>query len=181
MKNAQLILAVVTLISVLFTSAGATSLNDDNRTIILINGAPFVVNLDQKGDLVETIAWVPEYFASSESHNDIVSRIADDYEVEKNNIKSRLLIFEEDKAILDYMAVEHIRDMSRLYSKGYIQSINISAAHTNDFEDEALAANRINVIYQMLKDFGVDDNGITADMKHYKSDLPNQFIRLNIN
>jgi hypothetical protein len=78
------------------------------------------------------------------------------------------------------VAVNHIRDLARLYSKGFIETIHISAAYEDSQTDEVLAAHRIKTIYQMLKDFGVSDGSITADMKKYKSDLPNVYVRLNI-
>ena len=73
--------------------------------------------------------------------------------------------------MLNDIAVNHIRDLARLYSRGILQNINITAGHTDEFDDEALAAYRIDAIFQLLKDFGVEEGDISADMKIYKSEL----------
>ena len=158
----------------------AIAAEDMSKTIILINGTPYFVEMDENGRQIEKIVAVPTYFRSNESHDEILEKANSDYEDELPNLKSRLLIFEEDQAILDQIAVDHIRDLARLYAKGYVQSINITAAHYDNNKDEALAAYRVNAIYQMFKDFGVDDEGIVADMKEYKSDLPNVYVQLKI-
>lgn len=168
------------LVLILNSLAFGASDNDLNKTIILVNGVPFFVEMNENGNQIEKIATVPTYFTSNETHNEILDKVSSDYEDEYDNIKSRLLIFPEEQAMLDQVAVDHIRDLARLYTKGYIQSINISAAHLDNNIDEALAAHRISSVYQMLKDFGIEDEGITADMKQYRSDLPNVFVQLKI-
>ena len=160
--------------------ANATSYGNVNRTIILIDGDPYMVDLESNGDVIDQIAQVPEYFESKETHEEILEEINEDYENEKDNIKSRLLIFPEGMSIMDSVAVDHVRDLARIYHKGYISNVHITAAHVDDFSDEALAAQRVDVIFHMLRDFGVNEEGITADMKEYSSDLPNVYVQLKI-
>lgn len=180
MKYTQIIIGFILASLSITISAYAFADEDMNRTIILIDGDPYLVDLDMDGDLVDAIAPVPDYFVSEESHLALVDRVSDDYESELANIKSRLLIFDEDSALMNQGAVDHVRDLARLYSKGYIDEISIEAAHEDTFKDEALAAYRIATVYQMLKDFGVKEEDIFADMKYYKSDLPNVYVRMNI-
>lgn len=180
MNDAIKILFTLALMFTFSTTTSALENEDMKRTIILVNGTPYFVEMDEEGKKIDKIVAVPTYFKSPESHDEIITKVNSDYEEELPNMKSRLLIFKEDQAILEQPAVDHIRELARLYTKGYIESINITAAHYDEDKDEALAAYRVNSIYQMFKDFGVDDEGITADMKQYKSDLPNVYVQLRI-
>ena len=180
MRNASSLVTALTIVLFFGSYLWAAPIEGINRTIILIDGTPYLVDMDEQGQEIDKIVPIPSYFISSDSHDLIVDRESREYEEELPNIKSRLLVFTEDVALLDNVMVDHIRDLARLYAKGYIESVHISAAHQTSYGDEALAAHRINVIYQMLRDFGVKNNDITADIKRYKSDLPNVYIRLNI-
>ena len=180
MNNAIKILFTLALIFTFSSTSFALENEDLKRTIILINGTPYFVEMNEEGQKIDKIVAVPTYFKTAEAHEEIVKEANLDYEEELPNMKSRLLIFQEDQATLDQTAVNHIRDLARLYAKGYIDNIKITAAHFDDHADEALAAYRVSSIYQMLKDFGVEDEGITADMKQYKSDLPNVYVQMHI-
>ena len=137
--------------------------------------------MDSEGGVVEKFAKVADYFESDESHDLMVYRISEEYEsAMAYELNARLIIFEEDNSLLDQFAVDHIREVATLFSKGFINEIEITAGHTEDFTDEAIAAHRINTIYQLFKDFGVDDESIRADMKIYQSDLPNQFVTITM-
>jgi hypothetical protein len=181
MKNAVLFLAVCLTSSGIF-SAPTSSLNHDFfKTIILINGTPFLVEMNSDGDILENYAMVPDYFETEENHEIIVARVSDEYDSEMAmSMTTRLIIFDEDQALLNDFAVHHIREVATLYSKGYLQNVNIVASHSSAHDDEALAAYRIETIYQLLKDFGVREGDISADMKIYKSDLPNQFVKIDL-
>ena len=180
MKYTQIISALILSLFAFSASANIIADDDYNRTIILIDGDPYLVDLDDEGDLVDAIVPVPEYFVSEASHAVLVDRRSEDYASELANIKSRLLIFSEDSALIDQVAVDHVRDLARLYSKGYINEINIGAAHADTDQDEALAAHRISAVYHLLRDFGVQEEDITADMKNYQSDLPNLYVTMDI-
>jgi hypothetical protein len=180
MKN-SIVLIILALLTTAFT-AHANPIENENlfRTIILINGTPFLVELNGEGKVLQRFTMVPDYFETPETHDYIVSRVSETYDDELALLaNSRLIIFQEEKALLDETAVNHIREFARLYSNGRVLNINITAGHQDDFQDEALAAHRIEAVFQLLKDFGVEEGDISADMKIYKSDLPNQFVKID--
>ena len=181
MKNAALILSIFFFGTGLHFNAFANPANDLNRTIILIDGIPFLVDLDVEGGVIEHLAAVPNYFKSPESHEMMVVRISGEYESALvSEMKARLIIFEEDDSILNRHAIDHIRDIATLHAKGFVNEINITAGHAEDSSDEEVTAHRINAIHQLLNDFGVEDENIQADMKIYQSDIPNQFVTISI-
>ncbi len=192
MTNSKNLFAPILVSLIFFASAFNLNANDDRspyalmnkyliKTIILINGTPFLVDLDEEGDVVRNYVMVADYFDSLESHESIVSRMSTEYEAEMAHLQhSRLIIFPEDLALLNDTAVDNIRDVARLYSKGFLQNINITASHDDDNSDEALANYRVDAVYQLLTDFGVEEGDISADMKIYKSDVPNQFVKIDL-
>ena len=192
MTNSKNLFAPILVSLIFFASAFNLNANDDRspyalmnkyliKTIILINGTPFLVDLDEEGDVVRNYVMVADYFESLESHESMVSRMSTEYEAEMAHLQnSRLIIFPEDLALLNDTAVDNIRDVARLYSKGFLQNINITASHDDDNSDEALANYRVDAVYQLLTDFGVEEGDISADMKIYKSDVPNQFVKIDL-
>jgi len=192
MTNSKNLFAPILVSLIFFASAFNLNANDDRspyalmnkyliKTIILFNGTPFLVDLDEEGDVVRNYVMVADYFESLESHESMVSRMSTEYEAEMAHLQnSRLIIFPEDLALLNDTAVDNIRDVARLYSKGFLQNINITASHDDDNSDEALANYRVDAVYQLLTDFGVEEGDISADMKIYKSDVPNQFVKIDL-
>ena len=150
-------------------------------TIILINGIPFLVELDREGDVVFNYTEVSDYFDSSEPHESMVSRLSHKYDSEFAFLQnSRLIIFQENLSMLNSTAIDNIRDVARLYNQGFLQNINITASHEESRNDETLASYRVDAISQLLIDFGVRKGDISADMKIYKSDIPNQFVKIDL-
>ena len=159
------------------------NISDENflTTIILINGVPFLVELDREGDVIFNYTEVSDYFDSSEPHESMVSRLSSKYDSDVAYLQnSRLIIFQENLSMLNNTAVDNIRDVARLYNQGFLQNINITASHEKNRNDEALASYRIDAISQLLIDFGVRKGDISADMKIYKSDIPNQFVKIDL-
>jgi len=181
MKNSIILFALFSLITT--TTTYATPINNDKlfKTIILINGAPFLVELDNEGNVIHNYIMVSDYFNSSESHEDLISIASNEYESEIAAMnKSRLIIFNEESSLLNDTAVDNIRDLAKLYSKGLLQNINITAGQVEENDDEGTATFRIDAITQLLQDFGVREGDISANVKIYRSELPNQFVKIDL-
>ena len=94
--------------------------------------------------------------------------------------RSRLIIFSEASTILNDSAVDNIRHISQSYQRGELQNINITAGYHQDKSDEVTTTDRIETITRLLKDFGVAEGDISANMKIFKSDIPNRFVKIEL-
>ena len=182
MKNAILITALLVFAQATNVFANDTKIGENlKKTIILINGAPFLVDINEEGRIIQNYLLVQDYFVSNESHENLVEKAEEEYEDEiamLNN--SRLIIFDETSALLNEAAIDNIRDLANLYNRGTLQNINITAGHVENEDDGITVDDRINAISQMLEDFGVKEGDISADVKIYRSELPNQFVKIDL-
>ena len=182
MKNAILLTVILLFAQVLDASTSDNKEgNDIKRTIILINGAPFLVDIDDSGKVVYNYLLVENYFESSDSHENLVEKAEEEYNEEIAVLSnSRLIIFNEQSSLLDEMAVDNIRELANLYNRGALQNINITAGYQPNQKDELDAEDRISAISQLLLDFGVKEGDISANVKIYRSELPNQFVKIDL-
>lgn len=151
------------------------------KTIILINGTPFLVEMDANGTVLHNYLLVKNYFDSNDTHESLVAKASKEYddEIEMLN-NSRLVIFNEESSLLNDVAVDHIRDLADKYSRGVLQNINITAGRTTQNNDTIMATYRVDAIAQLLQDFGVAEGDISRDIKIYRSELPNQFVKIDL-
>jgi len=182
MKNTILITALLLLAQVNTAFSIDSHIGDNlKKTIILINGAPFLVEVNEEGKVVYNYLPVHDYFVSNESHDNLVEKAEEKYEEELALLSnSRLIIFDETSSLLNESAVDNIRELAKLYNRGVLQNINITAGHVEKENDEITADDRINAISQLLSDFGVKEGDISADVKIYRSELPNQFVKIDL-
>lgn len=182
MKNAILISIILFIAQA--TSAFSLEANTNDilkKTIILINGAPFLVDIDENGKVINNYLLVQDYFISDDSHADLVVKAEEEYEEEVAILNNtRLIIFNESSSLLNEIAVDNIRELATLYNNGVLQNINITAGHVEKENDDATVEDRIGAISQLLHDFGVKEGDISADIKIYRSELPNQFVKIDL-
>ena len=182
MKNAILISIFALITSALFANP-TNDLRDGDikKTIILINGAAFLVDINEEGQVLNNYLLVPDYFTSNDTHENLVEKAEEEYADEVATLnRSKLIIFGEESALLDEAAVDNIRELANQYNIGSLQNINITAGHIEAKDDETTVDDRINAISQMLQDFGVEEGDISADIKIYRSELPNQFVKIDL-
>ncbi|MEE9373300.1 MAG: hypothetical protein V3V00_09630 [Saprospiraceae bacterium] len=182
MKNAILITVLFFLAQAGYSLSLDIHTGDElKKTIILINGAPFLVDIDHNGKVVNNYLLVHNYFTSNDSHENLVVKAESEYEEEVAFLNSsRLIIFNETSTLLNEVAVNNIRDLANLYNRGVLQNVNITAGQVSKDIDEPNTESRINAITQLLRDFGVKEGDISADIKLYRSDLPNQFVKIDL-
>lgn len=182
MKNAILLTLMLLFSQALMANDTETKDGDNlKKTIILINGAPFLVDLDENGKVVYNYLLVSDYFKSDESHENLVEKAEEDYDEEIAMLSnSRLIIFDETSALLNEAAIDNIRELANQYNRGILQNINITAGHEETEDDEIKVEDRISAISQLLLDFGVEEGDISADIKIYRSELPNQFVKVDL-
>jgi len=183
MKNAILISVLTLITSTIFanTYTPTHDVEDVKKTIILINGIAVLVDIDANGKVINNYLLVPDYFSSNDAHDLLVEKAEVEYEEELAILdRSKLIIFGEESAMLNEAAVDNIRTLANLYNYGSIQNVNITAGHVENADDEDTVNDRINAITQMLEDFGVKEGDISADVKIYRSELPNQFVKIDL-
>jgi len=183
MKNAILISVLTLITSTIFanTYTPTHDVEDVKKTIILINGMAVLVDIDANGKVINNYLLVPDYFSSNDAHDLLVEKAEVVYEEELAILdRSKLIIFGEESAMLNEAAVDNIRTLANLYNYGSIQNVNITAGHVENADDEDTVNDRINAITQMLEDFGVKEGDISADVKIYRSELPNQFVKIDL-
>ena len=166
-------------------------------TIILINGEPHLVYLDDVGQIVEIIQTVPYYFSSNLTHEQIVAGLIEQKENSPTNFyaanEDRFITREEidvlenaefikfipKKALLNRAAVDRIRQIANDYVDGGISNIKLSIVYKNTRVSQLLADNRLNSVKDLLIAFGVDEQSLSTqkDFRELLDDNP--FVRVN--
>lgn len=173
------------------------------RTIVLINGEPFLVDVLPNGDITAQYQKVDNYFSSSESHDNILAR-----ETKKDSQPSSSLVFFENeeepvvpfteenlapilpgneqyigfspgKAILQKAAVDQIRKISKEQRGGLFRLIGIRSYNRNNFRSRALSRNRAKAIKDLLIAFGVPENQIASQTLEGTSETKVDFVQVS--
>ena len=166
---------------------------NNTRSIILINGEPFIADISVNGSIVAKYQNVPDYFTNNLDDQQIIARAekkgllaggsielyADNLEDDKipdiNSFKKlsadpadkkQYIAFSRGRAILNRVSVDQIRAISDAYTAKKISSITINAYHKDTEESRILASNRGNAISRLLNTFGVDNNDIQVNMPY---------------
>jgi hypothetical protein len=163
------------------------------RSIVLINGEPFIADLSVNGSIVAKYQNVPDYFTNGLDDQQIIAlaekkglisggslelytdNLDDDkipdistfknISTEPSNNK-QYIAFSRGRAILNRVSVDQIRAISDAYTENKISSITINAYHKDTEESRILAANRGNAISRLLSTFGVNSNDIQVNMPY---------------
>jgi len=165
-------------------------------TIILINGEAHLVYLDEEY-IVEVLQTVPYYFSSNLTHEEIVAGLIEQKEKKPGNFyasnedrfiskdeidvleNAEFIRFIPQKALLDRVAVNRIREIAEDYVDGGISNIKLNIIYKNTSISQLLTDNRLNSVKDLLVAFGVNENAITTQ-KDLREKLDNNpFVRIN--
>ena len=165
-------------------------------TIILVNGEPNLVILDNDHNILETIQAVPYYFSSSLTHEQIIvdlteQKSSDSHEffadnkpipIAKEEIdilgNAEFIKFIPNKALLDRIAVNRIREIARDYVDGGIEKLSLEIVYSDNEISKLLTDNRLSSVRDLLVAFGVEKSAIHTNKK-LRNDLDkNPFVRI---
>ena len=166
-------------------------------TIILINGEPHLVVIDDLGYLVETIQTVPYYFSSSLSHEQIVQGLSEQLKDEKSTFyasnedrfvskdeidvaeNAEFIKFLPSKALLNREAVNRIRAIAQDYLDGGIDQITLSIVYDDTSISQKLTDNRVNSVRDLMIAFGISGEDVLMQ-KDLRIGLNNNpFVRVS--
>lgn len=166
-------------------------------TIILINGTPHLVNLDDEGHILEIIQTVPYYFESDLTHEEIMDGLLKQKNQDQKSFyasnEDRFIAPEEvdiletaefirfisGKALLDRVAVNRIRQISNDYANGGVSNINLNIIYENTTISELLTDNRLASVRDLLIAFGVNEYDISTQKDLRENLNSNPFVRIN--
>ena len=181
--------------SILFSLALLTAYLPPLPTIILINGIPHFVILDEDYYINLVIQSVPDYFESELTHEAIVRNLIASpsfQEKTSGSIASQLdneevlllenvefIQFLPNRAILDRIAVDRIRGIAQQYTESEMTSIYLKISHQSSTASKALAENRIYSVKDLLMSFGVDQYAIITELIANDRIGENSFVRVD--
>jgi len=160
MKKLLILLSLVTCVI-------CASAQSSVRTVVLINGEPYLAEVSTNGDILQRYQKVDNYFSTKESHGSIVSRLSKQAQptgepivlfekeaepvpsyTEENKApiltgESQYIGFSPDKAILTKSAVDHV----------------------DSYRSRSLARNRARGIKELLGAFGTTRNKVNFEIR----------------
>ena len=172
------------------------------RTIVLINGLPYMVDVTEEGDILEIYQNVPEYFSSTSGHENLVQQYSKDlkpqiasitfFEKQEEPVPSfseensqpiilgnnQYIGFSPERAILLAAAVDQIRLISESFQRGEIRNISITSYHIDTYRSRSLARNRASAIKGLLEAFGMPKSLITARNIDVTPDAKLDFLKV---
>jgi len=172
------------------------------RTVVLINGVPYMADVSSNGDILQRYQKIDDYFTAPESHTSIVSRLSKTSEVtgpsivlfekqeeptpsytEENKAPilegtSQYLGFSPQKAILTKTAVDQIRKIAEEYQAGLIGKIEILSYHHDNYRSRAIARNRARGIKELLVAFGTPYPNVDFDIRDASAGTKLDFVRV---
>jgi len=159
------------------------------RTVVLINGVPYMVDISPRGDILQRYQRVDDYFTAKESHESIVPRLSQEptitgssivlYEKEEEPIPSfteenklpilsgasQYIGFSPDKAVLTKAAVDQIRTIADQHQEGQINNIQIVSYHVDSYRSRSIARNRARGIKELLGAFGTSRDKVGFEIR----------------
>ncbi len=173
------------------------------RTVVLIDGVPFLTDISTNGDILQKYQRIDDYFSTRESHNSLVSRLSErpepagesivlfDKEVEpqpsfteENKApiltgENQYLGFSPDKAILTKNAVDQIRQIADQYQNGQINDIFVVSYHLDTYRTRAIARNRAKGIKELLSSFGMPRGKIDFEIRDASVGTKIDFVQVS--
>lgn len=173
-----------------------------SKSIVLINGAAQLVDLQSDGTIVAIYQAIPDYFTSSESHEQILARVSGKpvkasegivfYEKEEEPVPSfteenkrpiltgasQFVGFSPGRAILTAGAVDQLRTIAKAFQAGSIADIAISSYHRDNYRSRSIARNRADAIRDLLGAFGVNKGIVSIAIPYGGPDVKVDFVRL---
>jgi len=164
-------------------------------TIILINGIPHFVILNDDFYISQVIQSVPDYFESELSHEQIVTSLisSPSFQEKTSDLLSdfftasdvtllknvEFVQFFPNRAILDRIAVDRVRNIAQRYSYGEMKIIYLKISHQGSNASRVLAQNRLFSVKDLLISFGVDQYAIVTEMANTDRAGENSFLRVD--
>ncbi len=194
------------LLSVLVVGIGSSIYaNNDPKTkkaIVLINGEAYLVELSPQGDIKATYQKISNYFNSSESHFSIIKRLSQNESLPSSEIAfyqaesepavpytaenlstlsseaQRYIGFSPWKAVLNFNAVNQLREIAAANKNGVLNTVLVDAYHINSYRSKTLARNRALAIKSLLVAFGVSEDHIITDIIQISPESKVDFVRI---
>ena len=104
MKKSIILIVLFSMATFLNLNAATHTDHDElYKTIILINGAPFLVELDHNGKVIHNYIMVSDYFQSKESHENLVIKATHEFDEEIAEMAGNTFIaLKKQNKIIDY-------------------------------------------------------------------------------
>lgn len=176
------------------------------RSIILINGEPYIADLTVNGSVVDRYQKVPDYFNSNLKDEQIIAIAEKKGLISEGNIElyadkldnddipslnsfrpsfddisdnKQYIAFSRNRAILNQQAVDQIRNISDAYQSGKVSKVTVNAYHFDTEASRILARNRGNAITDLLVTFGLPETNIEVNMPYGKEDDQLYYVYLS--
>lgn len=173
------------------------------RTVVLIDGIPYLADISTSGDILQQYQRIDDYFTTRESHNSIVSKLSERPEPTGESIvlfekekdpqpsftqenkapiltgESQYLGFSPDKAILTKSAVDQIRKIADQHPDGQIDNIFIVSYHIDSYRSRAIARNRARGIQELLVAFGAPRSQIDYEIRDASVGTKVDFVQVS--
>lgn len=196
------------LVLIAFAIICAINLNGQKlvRSIILINGEPYIADLTVNGSVVDRYQKVPDYFNSNLKDEQIIAIAEKKGLISEGNIElyadkldnddipslnsfrpsfddisdnKQYIAFSRNRAILNQQAVDQIRNISDAYQSGKVSKVTVNAYHFDTEASRILARNRGNAITDLLVTFGLPETNIEVNMPYGKEDDQLYYVYLS--
>lgn len=180
-----------TILTILFLALNISAIVT-SPTIILINGVPYLVELDDDTNITSVLLSVPYYFQSEMSHEEIVATLRQQLSTDPKKSMTQyedifvldnveFIEFIPKRALLDKIAVDRIRKIAVDYCNGNLSHIALNVQYADTQKSSILSENRINSVKDLLVAFGVDDTAISSVSSLNKEDDMNPYVRIEYN
>lgn len=162
----KVIIVLVSMFSMFALNANVdyNSANDLEPNIVLLDGIPVFVELNENGTIVNQYVEVTDYFDSVRSHAEQVEMYSDIF---KDDLQQRLDApirnIDNSRAFLTRNAVHSLKVLAYQYEKDNIDKIKVAALKASDETD--LTETRLESIEELLTDFGVEEDDILMDVR----------------
>lgn len=197
---------LITLTILLFSGLQSVEAQKVIRSIILINGEPYIADLTSNGSVLDRYQKVPEYFTSQLNDEQIIAMAekkglisegtielyaesldSEDIpslsefrpDIESITASKQYIAFTRNRAILNQKAVDQIRAISDAYQAGNLSSVIINAYHMDTESSRILARNRGNAITDLLITFGMPQSNIEINMPYGNQDDQLYYVYLS--
>ncbi len=185
------------------SATNAWSQSSTVRSVVLIDGIPFLADISSSGDILQKFQRIDDYFSTQESHNSIVSRLSESpqpagesivlFEKQKEPVptfteenkapiltgENQYLGFSPDKAILTKSAVDQIRKIADQHQEGQINDIFIISYHLDSYRSRAIARNRARGVKELLGAFGTPRGQVDFEIRDASIGTKIDFVQVS--
>ena len=180
----------------------ASAQKASKKAVVLINGTPYLVDVTPKGNITNTYQRINDYFSTSESDANMISRLSKIaeptdikiafFEKEEEPVPSftaenkvpinisaeQYIGYSPGRALLQKEGVDQIRKIAKAYRAKTISSIRITSYYLDTYRSRSLAQNRAEAIEDLLSAFGVTKSKISIQTLQGGSDTKIDFVHV---